>query len=213
MTPYPELLAESAAVVVATAVFWRSRFKYGARAYRFALLEAGHLGQSLLLAAAALDVATTPVGGFSTGSWTRSSTSTASTRPRSTSSRLEGRHDRARPPRRLGGLGALAALVAPSVVPLLALGLLAPLLGVAAGTLLFAALARRRLATANFAARCGRRLAVRGVVLGVKSFQEEAIWRALLLGALVGPLGRGGALAPRPCCSPPRISAGKVAGA
>jgi SagB-type dehydrogenase family enzyme len=64
LTPYPELLAESAAVVVATAVFWRSRFKYGARAYRFALLEAGHLGQSLLLAAAALDLATTPVGGF-----------------------------------------------------------------------------------------------------------------------------------------------------
>jgi SagB-type dehydrogenase family enzyme len=64
VTPYPELLAESAAVVVATAVFWRSRFKYGARAYRFVLLEAGHLAQSLLLAAAALDVAVTPVGGF-----------------------------------------------------------------------------------------------------------------------------------------------------
>jgi SagB-type dehydrogenase family enzyme len=64
VTPYPELLAESAAVVVATTVFWRSRFKYGARAYRFVLLEAGHLAQSLLLAAAALDVAVTPVGGF-----------------------------------------------------------------------------------------------------------------------------------------------------
>ena len=64
VTPYPELLAESAAVVVATAVFWRSRFKYGARAYRFVLLEAGHLAQSLLLAAAALDLAVTPVGGF-----------------------------------------------------------------------------------------------------------------------------------------------------
>jgi SagB-type dehydrogenase family enzyme len=64
ITPYPELLAESAAVVVATAVFWRSRFKYGARAYRFVLLEAGHLAQSLLLAAAALELAATPVGGF-----------------------------------------------------------------------------------------------------------------------------------------------------
>jgi SagB-type dehydrogenase family enzyme len=64
VTPYPELLAESAAVVVATGVFWRSRFKYGARAYRFVLLEAGHLAQSLLLAAAALDLAVTPVGGF-----------------------------------------------------------------------------------------------------------------------------------------------------
>jgi SagB-type dehydrogenase family enzyme len=64
VTPYPDLLAESAAVVVATAVFWRCRFKYGARAYRFVLLEAGHLAQSLLLAAAALDLAVTPVGGF-----------------------------------------------------------------------------------------------------------------------------------------------------
>jgi SagB-type dehydrogenase family enzyme len=64
VTPYPQLLAESAAVVVATGVFWRSRFKYGARAYRFVLLEAGHLAQSLLLAAAALDLAVTPVGGF-----------------------------------------------------------------------------------------------------------------------------------------------------
>ncbi len=45
-------------------MFWRSRFKYGARAYRFTLLEAGHVGQSFLLAAAALGLATTPLGGF-----------------------------------------------------------------------------------------------------------------------------------------------------
>ena len=41
LTPYPELLVECSAFVVVTAVFWRSRFKYGQRAYRFALLEAG----------------------------------------------------------------------------------------------------------------------------------------------------------------------------
>lgn len=64
LTPYPELLSASAATIAVTATFWRSRFKYGQRAYRFTLLEAGHVGQSLLLAAAALGLATTPVGGF-----------------------------------------------------------------------------------------------------------------------------------------------------
>jgi SagB-type dehydrogenase family enzyme len=64
LTPYPELLSASAATVALTATFWRSRFKYGPRAYRFTLLEAGHVGQSLLLAATALELASTPVGGF-----------------------------------------------------------------------------------------------------------------------------------------------------
>ena len=64
LSPYPELLAGCPALVVVTAVFWRSRFKYGARAYRFALLEAGHVAQSFLLAAEALGLASTPVGGF-----------------------------------------------------------------------------------------------------------------------------------------------------
>lgn len=64
LTPYPALLADSAAFVAVTAVLWRSRFKYGQRAYRFALLEAGHVAQSLLLAAEALGLAATPVGGF-----------------------------------------------------------------------------------------------------------------------------------------------------
>jgi SagB-type dehydrogenase family enzyme len=64
LTPYGEVLAESAAVVAMTAVFWRSRFKYGARAYRFALTEAGHVAQNLLLAATALGLASVPVGGF-----------------------------------------------------------------------------------------------------------------------------------------------------
>ena len=45
-------------------MFWRSRFKYGARAYRFALMEAGHVGQNLLLAAAALGLDAVPLGGF-----------------------------------------------------------------------------------------------------------------------------------------------------
>ncbi len=64
MSPYDELLDAAALLVVVTGVFWRSRFKYGLRGYRFTLLEAGHLGQNLLLAAAALDLAALPVGGF-----------------------------------------------------------------------------------------------------------------------------------------------------
>jgi SagB-type dehydrogenase family enzyme len=64
LSPYAEPLAESAAIVVMTAMFWRSRFKYGARAYRFALMEAGHVGQNLLRAAAAIGLDAVPIGGF-----------------------------------------------------------------------------------------------------------------------------------------------------
>jgi SagB-type dehydrogenase family enzyme len=64
LTPYDELLVPSAAVAVISAVFWRSRFKYGPRAYRFALLEAGHVAQNFVLAATALGLAACPVGGF-----------------------------------------------------------------------------------------------------------------------------------------------------
>jgi SagB-type dehydrogenase family enzyme len=64
LTPYPEVVAGSSAVVFVTATFWRSRFKYGQRGYRFALLEAGHVAQNLLLAATALGLASVPLGGF-----------------------------------------------------------------------------------------------------------------------------------------------------
>ncbi|MFD9405886.1 thiopeptide-type bacteriocin biosynthesis protein [Streptomyces sp. NPDC059989] len=42
----------------------RLRARYGLRALRLGLLEAGHLAQSLLLAASALGLSTTPLGGF-----------------------------------------------------------------------------------------------------------------------------------------------------
>ena len=45
-------------------MFWRSRFKYGLRGYRFALLEAGHVMQNALLAATAMRVPALPLGGF-----------------------------------------------------------------------------------------------------------------------------------------------------
>jgi len=64
LTPYGAALSASAAVIAMSAVFWRSRFKYGARAYRFTLIEAGHVAQNILLAGAALGLSALPVGGF-----------------------------------------------------------------------------------------------------------------------------------------------------
>lgn len=61
---YPEIVSQGAAVIFVTAMFWRSRFKYGLRGYRFALLEAGHVAQNALLAATALGLAAVPLGGF-----------------------------------------------------------------------------------------------------------------------------------------------------
>ena len=49
---------------VHTAVFVRSRFKYGQRGYRFVLLEAGHVAQNVALTAAALALPMLPYGGF-----------------------------------------------------------------------------------------------------------------------------------------------------
>jgi SagB-type dehydrogenase family enzyme len=60
----PALVDGAAALVVITAMFWRARFKYGVRGYRFALLEAGHVVQNAVLAAAALGMPALPVGGF-----------------------------------------------------------------------------------------------------------------------------------------------------
>lgn len=54
----------AAALIVITATFWRSRFKYGLRGYRYTLLEAGHVGQNALLAAAAMRLSALPVGGI-----------------------------------------------------------------------------------------------------------------------------------------------------
>lgn len=50
--------------LILTSVMGRSAMKYRERAYRFALLEAGHLSQNILLASAAFGLSATPVGGF-----------------------------------------------------------------------------------------------------------------------------------------------------
>lgn len=60
----PAIAEAAAAVIALVACFPRSRVKYGLRAYRFTLLEAGHVAQNVLLAAAALGFGALPVGGF-----------------------------------------------------------------------------------------------------------------------------------------------------
>ena len=49
-----QFLGECAAVIYLTMIFQRMRFKYGERSYRYGLVEAGHLGQNLYLAATSL---------------------------------------------------------------------------------------------------------------------------------------------------------------
>ena len=67
-------------------------------------------------------------------------------------------------------------------------------LGLLAGAAAFGLVARRRLAVSDVIALPPRRLVARSLVLTAKSAQEEALWRALLLGLLVEPVGRIGAL-------------------
>lgn len=64
ITSDPATFAGAAATFVLTAVFDRSHFKYGERAYRFTLLEAGHICQNLLLTATAVELGAVAVGGF-----------------------------------------------------------------------------------------------------------------------------------------------------
>jgi SagB-type dehydrogenase family enzyme len=60
----PELAQDAAAVLFVSATFLRSTFKYSDRGYRFALIEAGHVGQNVLLSAHALGLAAAPIGGY-----------------------------------------------------------------------------------------------------------------------------------------------------
>ncbi len=57
-------LPTASAAIVITACFERQQVKYEERAYRFSLLECGHLCQNILLMAAALGLGALPVGGF-----------------------------------------------------------------------------------------------------------------------------------------------------
>lgn len=60
----PEAARTASVAIAITAVFGRTKIKYGERGYRFALLEAGHVAHNLCLIAAAFGLATAPIGGF-----------------------------------------------------------------------------------------------------------------------------------------------------
>ena len=59
-----ELLEEAACVFVWTAIVGRSKWKYRERAYRYIYMDVGHIGQTLYLAATALDIGCCGVGAF-----------------------------------------------------------------------------------------------------------------------------------------------------
>ncbi|NGZ02629.1 MAG: nitroreductase [Nitrospira sp. WS238] len=60
----PDITQDAALIIFITALFERSIHKYGARGYRFTLLEAGHLAQNLNLACQGLHLGCLNIGGF-----------------------------------------------------------------------------------------------------------------------------------------------------
>lgn len=63
-TSYSTIFAKASMTIILTSMFGRTKFKYSERGYRFALLEAGHIAQNILLAATALGLGAVAIGGF-----------------------------------------------------------------------------------------------------------------------------------------------------
>lgn len=59
-----EMIRDANLVIVITAIFERTMWKYGQRGYRYLWLDAGHLGQNLYLIAVALGLGSVSIGGF-----------------------------------------------------------------------------------------------------------------------------------------------------
>jgi SagB-type dehydrogenase family enzyme len=59
-----DFLGEAQVCFVISGIFQRTRWKYHERTYRYVLLEAGHLGQNLYLAATALGLGVCGIGAF-----------------------------------------------------------------------------------------------------------------------------------------------------
>ncbi|MBC7348581.1 MAG: SagB/ThcOx family dehydrogenase [Candidatus Aminicenantes bacterium] len=59
-----DFLAEASLVLVLTAVFERTTWKYGARGFRYLYLDAGHIAQNAALAAVSLGLGSCPVAAF-----------------------------------------------------------------------------------------------------------------------------------------------------
>ncbi len=62
--PNQNFVTRSKAIVIITAIMSRNISKYSERGYRFALLEAGHIGQNVCLIATAMGMSACPIGGF-----------------------------------------------------------------------------------------------------------------------------------------------------
>lgn len=58
------MITKSAAVFIWTAMVARSKWKYRERAYRYIYMDAGHIGENLYLAAAALNLGCCTIGAF-----------------------------------------------------------------------------------------------------------------------------------------------------
>lgn len=61
ISPY---LDNPAGTIIFTSVLSRSEIKYGLRAYPYSLIEAGHMGQNILLASSEIGIGACPVSGF-----------------------------------------------------------------------------------------------------------------------------------------------------
>lgn len=59
-----DFLGEANVCFVVSGIFQRTRWKYHERTYRYVLMEAGHLGQNLYLAATALGLGVCGIGAF-----------------------------------------------------------------------------------------------------------------------------------------------------
>ena len=58
------MILKAPATLVVAAVFERTRARYGARTERYVHMEAGHVGENIMLQATALGLGTVPVGAF-----------------------------------------------------------------------------------------------------------------------------------------------------
>lgn len=59
-----QMIRDANLVIVISAIFERTMWKYGQRGYRYVWLEAGHLGQNLHLVSVALGLGAVAIGGF-----------------------------------------------------------------------------------------------------------------------------------------------------
>jgi SagB-type dehydrogenase family enzyme len=64
MTIGQEMIRNCHFVVLVSATFTRTMWKYGQRGYRYVWIEAGHVGQNIYLAAPALGLGAVSIGGF-----------------------------------------------------------------------------------------------------------------------------------------------------